>query len=69
MPNYEELKDENIEDGLDGLILPRLQKELEGIYLDRLLWMKQLKSDPVHNKLWRPGMHLSARMHLMVKKL
>ncbi len=25
-----------------------LQKELESIYMERLLWMKQLKNDPVH---------------------
>ena len=48
--NYEELKYENTRDGLDeekgkekayALILPRLQKEFERIYMDRLLWMKQ----------------------------
>ena len=32
-------------------ILPTLQKDLESIYKDRLLWMKQLKSDPVHKKI------------------
>ena len=29
-------------------ILPILQEDLESIYKDRLLWIKQLKSDPVH---------------------
>ncbi len=32
-------------------VLPMLQKELESIYLERLLWMKQLKNDPVHKKI------------------
>ena len=31
--------------------LPKLQKELENIYMLRLLWMKQLKNDPVHKKI------------------
>ena len=32
-------------------IMPYLQKELESIYLERLLWMRQLKKDPVHKKI------------------
>ncbi len=28
-----------------------LQKELESIYMERLLWMRQLKNDPVHKKI------------------
>ena len=33
-------------------VLPMLlQKELESIYLERLLWMKQLKNDPLHKKI------------------
>ena len=28
-----------------------LQKELESIYVERLLWMKQLENDPVHKKI------------------
>ena len=32
-------------------ILPKLQKELEDIYMERLMWMKQLKNDPVHKKI------------------
>ncbi len=28
-----------------------LQQELESIYMKRLLWMKQLKNDPVHKKI------------------
>ena len=32
-------------------ILPKIQKELEIIYMERLLWMQQLKKDPVHKKI------------------
>ena len=32
-------------------VLPMLQKELESIYMERLLWMKQLENDPVHKKI------------------
>ena len=32
-------------------VLPMLQKELESIYMERLLWMRQLKNDPVHTKI------------------
>ena len=32
-------------------ILPKPQKELENIYMEHLLWMKQLKNDPVHKKI------------------
>ena len=28
-----------------------LQKELESIYMERLLWMKQLENDPMHKKI------------------
>ena len=31
--------------------LPELQKELENIYMERLMSMKQLKNDPVHEKI------------------
>ena len=31
-------------------ILPKLQKELENIYIECLMWMQQLKNDPVHKK-------------------
>ena len=48
---YEEIKQNFIERGLDEerassqaylLILPKPQKDLESIYLERLLWMRQL---------------------------
>ena len=57
---FEELKRNLIHSGLDkqsagekaySSILPKLQKELENIYMERLLWMKQPKNDPVHKKM------------------
>ncbi len=32
-------------------LLPKLTKELEGVYLDRLQWMSQMKKDRVHKKI------------------
>ena len=57
---FEDLKRNLIYSGLDKQsagqkaysdILPILQKDLESIYKDRLLWMKKLQSDPVHKKI------------------
>ena len=57
---FEEMKNNLIDSGLDeqsarekaySNIFPQLQKELEGIYMERLLWMNQLKKDPVHKKI------------------
>ena len=57
---FEELKMNFIASGLDdqsaigkanSIMLHKLQKELESIYIERLLWMKQLKKDPVHKKI------------------
>ena len=57
---FEEMKMELINSSLDkqsagekanSSILPKLQKELENIYMERLLWMKQLKNYPVHKKI------------------
>ena len=54
---FEEMKESLINSGLDeqsakdkaySNILPKLQKELENIYMERLVWMKQLKKDPVY---------------------
>ena len=51
--SFEEMKESLINSGLDeqsakdkaySNILPKLQKELENIYMERLLWMKQLKA-------------------------
>ncbi len=57
---FEEMKTNLIHRGVDEQsagekaylnVLPMLQKELESIYMERLLWMKQLKNDPVHTKI------------------
>jgi hypothetical protein len=32
-------------------LLPKLTKELEGIYVERLLWMTHMKKDPIHKKI------------------
>ena len=57
---FEKMKMNLIHGGLDkqsagekaySSILPKLQKELENIYMERLWWMKQLKNDPVHKKI------------------
>ena len=57
---FEEIKMNLIYNGLDEKsagqkaysdILPILQKDLESIYKNRLLWIKQLKSDPLHKKI------------------
>ena len=56
----EEIKMNLIHSGLDeksaiektyANILPKIQKELESIYMERLLWMQQLKKDPIHQKI------------------
>jgi uncharacterized UPF0160 family protein len=33
------------------LILPKLRKDLQNIYLECLLWIRELKRDPVHKKI------------------
>ena len=57
---FEEMKESLFNSGLDeqstkdkaySNILSKLRKELENIYMERLLWMKQLKKDPVHKKI------------------
>ncbi len=57
---FEEMKTNLIHRGVDELsakekayfnVPPMLQQELESIYMKRLLWMKQLKNDPVHKKI------------------
>ena len=59
---FEEMKESLINSDLDeqsakdkaySNILPKLQKELENIYMERLLWRKQLKKDSVHKKIVR----------------
>ena len=41
---------EEMKESLSNM-LPKLQKELENIYMERLVWMRQLKKDPVHKKI------------------
>ena len=57
---FEEMKESLINSGLDeqstkdkaySNILPKFQKELENIYMEHLVWMRQLKKDPVHKKI------------------
>ena len=57
---YDELKQNFLENGLDDetakekvytVLLPKFQKSLRNIYLERLLWMRQLKRDPIHRKI------------------
>ncbi len=59
---YEELLQNLIYEGYDeqeakteaySLVLPKLEKALEDVYLERLLWMRDLKQDPVHKKIMR----------------
>ena len=55
-----EMKESLINTGLDvqsaknkafSNMLPKLQKELENIYMERLVWVRQLKKDPVYKKI------------------
>ena len=32
-------------------VLPKLQKELESVYMQRLMWMAQVKNDLIHRKI------------------
>ena len=66
---FEEMKMNLIHSGLDkqsagekaySSILSKLQKELENIYMERLLWMKQLKNDAVHKKI--TGLHRQRKL-------
>ena len=57
---FEETKESLVNSGLDeksatklaySNILPKLQKQLESVYMQCLMWMVQLKNDPVHRKI------------------
>ena len=57
---FENMKESLINSGLDEQfakdrayfnILPKFQKELENIYMECIVWMRQLKKDPVHKKI------------------
>ena len=56
MPEFEELTETFTADGLEEeeardkaylTILPKFQKDLQSIYLDLLLWIAQIKKDPI----------------------
>ena len=34
-----------------SIILTKIEKELENIYLERLKWMRKLKKNPVHKQI------------------
>ena len=57
---FEETKESPLNSGLDeesatklaySNILPKLQKELESVYMQLLMWMVQFRNDPVHRKI------------------
>ena len=73
----EEMKESLINTGLDeqsakdkafSNMLPKLQKELENIYMERLVWMRQLMKDPVHKKIMHTKDALGKTMILIQKK-
>ena len=35
------------------MILPQLRKDLQSIYLNRLLWIAQMKKDPIHKQIMK----------------
>ena len=57
---FEEIKEHLMSSGWDSgaaikeansYILPKLQKVLDDIYVERLMWMHDMKRDPVHRKI------------------
>ena len=60
MTEYEKLIDNFTDEGLDEeeaknkayvLVLPKFRKDLQNVYLECLLWIQQLKKDPVHKEV------------------
>ena len=59
LSEFEELMQNFTAEGFDKneakdkayLILPELRKDLQNIYLERLLWIRQLKRDPIHKNI------------------
>jgi hypothetical protein len=45
------LDEQSAKDKAFSNMLPKLQKELENIDMERLVWMRQLKKDPVRKKI------------------
>ena len=42
------LEEEGAKDKAYLTIMPKLRKDLQSIYLNRLLWIAQMKKDPIH---------------------
>ena len=62
MPEFQELTETFTADGLEEeeardkaylTILPKLRKDLQSIYLNRLLWIAQMKKDPFHKQIMK----------------
>jgi hypothetical protein len=58
LSEFEELTQNCTAEGFDeneaedkAYFLPKLRNDLQNIYLERLLWIRQLKRDPVHKKI------------------
>ena len=60
LTEYNEVMQDLTNSGLDirtaeikaqSIILPKIEKELENIYLKRLKWIRNLKKNPVHKKI------------------
>ena len=60
MPDFEELmetfsayglEEEEARDKAYLTILPKLRKDLQSIYLNRLLWITKMKKDPIHKQI------------------
>ena len=45
--NNSGLDEQTARDQAYSNVLPKLQKELESVYMQRLMWMVQLKNDPI----------------------
>ena len=57
---FEELTETFTADSLEAyltiaylMILPKLWKDLQSIYLDRLLWIAQIKKEPIHKQIMK----------------
>ena len=49
--NYEGFSEAEAKRQSFSELLPKLTKELEDIYAERLLWMSHMKKDPIHKKI------------------
>ena len=47
------LEDEEARDKAYLTILPKLRKNVQSIYLDRLLWIAKTKKDPIHKQIMK----------------